>query len=143
MELEVPRDRNGTFEPVIVPKGQTRLDGLDDKIISMYARGMSVRDIQGHLQELYGIEVSPDLVSRVTDAVTEEVKEWQTRPLDSVYPVIFFDALRVKIRDDGLVKNKAVYVALAVTDAGEREVLGLWIADSGEVAHLFRFDVAQ
>jgi len=127
VELEVPRDRNGTFEPVIVPKGQTRLDGLDDKIISMYARGMSVRDIQGHLQELYGIEVSPDLVSRVTDAVIEEVKEWQTRPLDQVYPVIFFDALRVKIRDEGLVKNKAVYVALAVTNSGEREVLGLWV----------------
>jgi putative transposase len=130
LDLAVPRDRNGTFEPLIVPKGQTRLDGLDDKIISMYARGMSVRDIQGHLQELYGIEVSPDLVSRVTDAVMEEVKEWQTRPLDPVYPVIFFDALRVKIRDDGLVKNKAVYVALAITSSGEREVLGLWVEQS-------------
>ena len=112
IEIAVPRDRNGSFEPQIVAKGQTRLDGFDDQIISLYARGLSVREIQGHLQELYGVEVSPDLISRVTDAVLEEVREWQNRPLDPVYPVVFFDALRVKIRDEGLVKNKAVYVAL-------------------------------
>src|SRR5947199_2930191 len=127
IEIAVPRDRNGSFEPQIVAKGQTRLDGFDDRVISLYARGLSVREIQGHLQELYGVEVSPDLISRVTDAVLEEVREWQTRPLDPVYPVIFFDALRVKIRDEGMVKNKAVYVALALNPDGEKEVLGLWI----------------
>ena len=106
IEIAVPRDRNGSFEPQIVAKGQTRLDGFDDRVISLYARGLSVREIQAHLQELYRVEVSPDLISRVTDAVLEEVREWQTRPLDPVYPVIFFDALRVKIRDEGLVRNK-------------------------------------
>jgi putative transposase len=134
IEIAVPRDRNGSFEPQIVAKslplartgGQTRLDGFDDRVISLYARGLSVREIQAHLQELYRVEVSPDLISRVTDAVLEEVREWQTRPLDPVYPVIFFDALRVKIRDAGLVRNKAVYVALALTGEGEKEVLGLW-----------------
>ena len=110
-----------------VAKGQTRLDGFDDRIISLYARGLSVREIQAHRQELYGVEVSPDLISRVTDAVLEEVREWQNRPLDPVYPVIFFDALRVKIRDEGLVRNKAVYIALALNSEGEKEVLGLWI----------------
>jgi putative transposase len=104
----VPRDRNGSFEPQIVPKGETRLDGFDDKIISLYARGMTVREIQGHLGELYAVDVSPDLISRVTDAVLDEVREWQNRPLDAVYPVVFFDALRVKIRDESVVKNKAV-----------------------------------
>lgn len=127
IEIAVPRDRNSTFEPQIVPKGQTRLDGFDDRIISLYARGLSVREIQGHLQELYGVEVSPDLISRVTDAILEEVREWQSRPLDPIYPVIFFDALRVKIRDEGLVRNKAVYVALALNSEGEKDVLGLWI----------------
>jgi putative transposase len=127
IEIAVPRDRNGSFEPQIVAKGQTRLDGFDDRIISLYARGLSVREIQAHLQEPYGVEVSPDLVSRVTDAVLEEVREWQSRPLDPVYPVVFFDALRVKIRDEGLVRNKAVYVALALNSEGEKEVLGLWI----------------
>jgi putative transposase len=127
IDIAVPRDRNGTFEPKLVPKGERRLDGFDDRIVSLYARGMSVREIQGHLQELYGIEASPDLISRVTDAVLEEVREWQNRPLDAVYPVVFFDALRVKIRDEGLVRNKAVYVALAITAAGDKEVLGLWI----------------
>ena len=127
IEIAVPRDRNGSFEPQIVAKGQTRLDGFDDRIVSLYARGLSVREIQAHLQELYGVEVSPDLISRVTDAVLEEVREWQNRPLDPVYPVIFFDALRVKIGDEGLVRNKAVYVALALNSEGEKEVLGLWI----------------
>ena len=127
IEIAVPRDRNSSFEPQIVPKGQTRFEGFDERIISLYARGLSVREIQGHLQELYSVEVSPDLISRVTDAVLEEVQDWQNRPLDRVYPVIFFDALRVKIRDEGLVRHKAVYVALALTMEGEKEVLGLWI----------------
>ena len=127
IDLTVPRDRQGSFEPVIVPKGARRIEGFDDRIVSLYARGMTVREIQGHLQELYGVEVSPDLISRVTDAVLEEVREWQNRPLDAVYPVVFFDALRVKIRDEGLVRNKAVYVALAITADGDKEVLGLWI----------------
>jgi putative transposase len=106
IEIAVPRDRNGSFAPQLVAKGQTRLDGFDDRIISLYARGLSVREIQGHLLELYGVEVSPDLISRVTDAVLEEVREWQNRPLDPVYPVIFFDALRVKIRDEGRVAQQ-------------------------------------
>ena len=114
IELAVPRDRNGSFEPQLVPKGQTRLEGFHDRIISLYARGLSVREIQAHLQELYDVQVSPDLISRVTDAVLEEVREWQSRPLDPVYPVIFFDALRVKIRGQRLVRNTAVYVALAL-----------------------------
>ena len=123
----MPRDRAGSFEPLLIAKGQTRFDGFDDKILSLYARGMTVREIQGHLAELYGAEVSPDLISRVTDAVLDEVREWQSRPLEAVYPVVFFDALRVKIRDEGLVKNKAVYVALALNADGEKDVLGLWI----------------
>jgi len=127
IEITVPRDRAGSFEPRLIAKGQTRFDGFDDKILSLYARGMTVREIQGHLAELYGAEVSPDLISRVTDAVLEEVREWQSRPLDAVYPIVFFDALRVKIRDEGLVKNKAVYVALAYNGDGEKDVLGLWI----------------
>ena len=127
MEIAVPRDRDSSFEPKIVKKGQRRFDGFDDKIISMYARGMSVREIRGHLEELYGIEVSPDLISRVTDEVMDEVREWQSRPLDEVYPIIIFDALRVKIRDEGTVRNKAVYLALGFTMEGHKEVLGLWI----------------
>jgi transposase-like protein len=126
-DIAVPRDRAGSFEPQLIAKGQTRFDGFDDKVLSLYARGMTVREIQGHLIELYGTEVSPDLISRVTDAVLDEVREWQNRPLDPVYPVVFFDALRVKIRDEGLVKNKAVYVALALNPNGEKDVLGLWI----------------
>ena len=108
VEIEVPRDRAGTFEPRLIAKGQTRFDGFDDKIISLYARGMTVREIQGHLAELYGTEVSPDFISKITDAVLEEVRDWQRRPLDPVYPVVFFDALRVKIRDEGMVKNKVL-----------------------------------
>jgi putative transposase len=111
----------------LIGKGQTRFDGFDDKIISLYARGMTVREIQGHLAELYGTEVSPDLISKVTDAVLDEVRDWQNRPLDPVYPVVFFDALRVKIRDEGTVKNKAIYVALGLNPSGEKDVLGLWI----------------
>jgi putative transposase len=127
MNLKVPRDRDASFEPRIVKKGQRRFDGFDDKIISMYARGMSVREIRGHLEEMYGVEVSPDLISRVTDEVMDEVRAWQVRPLDTVYPIIIFDALRVKIRDEGTVRNKAVYLALGFTMDGHKEVLGLWI----------------
>jgi putative transposase len=127
VDLSIPRDRAGTFEPVLVPKGVTRLDGFDNKIISLYARGLSVREIQAHLKELYGTEVSPDLISRVTDAVLDEVKEWQNRPLEALYPIVFFDALRVKVRDEGIVKSKAVYVALALDTEGQKHVLGLWI----------------
>src|SRR6202521_1203284 len=128
--IAVPRDGPGTFEPLLIAKGQTRFDGFDEKILSLYARGMTVREIQGHLAELYATDVSPDLISRVTDAVLDEVREWQNRPLDPVYPVVFFAALRVKIRDEGLVRNKAVYVALALNPDGEKDVLGLWIEQS-------------
>lgn len=127
IDLSIPRDRAGTFEPVLVPKGVTRLDGFDDKVISLYARGLSVREIQAHLKELYGTEVSPDLISRVTDAVLEEVTAWQNRPLEALYPIVFFDALRVKVRDEGIVKSKAVYVALGLDPEGQKHVLGLWI----------------
>jgi len=130
--LSVPRDREGSFEPVLVKKGQTRIDGVDDKIIGLYAAGLSVRDIQAHLEDIYGLKVSPDLISRVTDAVLNEVRDWQSRALDRMYPIVIFDALRVKIRDadSRMVKNKAVYIALGVTREGAREVLGLWIADN-------------
>jgi putative transposase len=127
LELQVPRDRLSTFDPQLIAKYQRRFPGFDDKIVSMYARGMSTREIQGHLRELYGIEVSPDLVSAVTDAVLDEVAEWQTRPLEALYPLVFLDALRVKVRDEGTVRNKAVYVALGVRPDGAKEVLGLWI----------------
>jgi putative transposase len=125
--LDVPRDRAGTFDPKLIAKYQRRFPEFDDKIVSMYARGMSVREIRGHLEELYGLDVSPDLVSAVTDAVLEEVAEWQGRPLDPCYPLVFFDAIRVKIRDEGFVRNKAVYLALGVQPDGTREILGLWI----------------
>ena len=128
MEIVSPRDRNGSFEPELVKKRQTRFDGFDDKILSMYARGMTVREIQGHLEDIYAVEVSPDLISSVTDSVLEEVKAWQNRPLDAVYPIVFMDALRVKIRDSGHVINKAVYMALGVNLDGHKEVLGLWVA---------------
>src|SRR5512136_1882441 len=130
IEIAVPRDRAGSFEPQLIGKGQTRFDGFDEKILSLYARGMTVREIQGHLLELYGSEVSPDLVSTITDAVLETVAEWQNRPLETMYPLAFFDALRVKIRDEGLVRNKAVYVALGVTADGTKDILGLWIETS-------------
>ena len=114
MTLSIPRDRAGTFDPKLIAKYQRRFPDFDDKIISMYARGMTVREIRGHLEELYGIDVSPDLISAVTDAVLEEVAEWQNRPLDVCYPLVFFDAIRVKIRDEGFVRNKAVYIALGI-----------------------------
>lgn len=127
VEIDVPRDRAGSFEPQLVKKGQTRIDGFDDKIISMYARGMSVREIQAHLKSLYGVEISPDLISRVTDAVLDDIKAWQNRALDACYPVVIFDALRVKIRDEGFVRNKAIYLALAIGADGKRDVLGIWV----------------
>lgn len=125
--VDVPRDREGSFEPQLVRKRERRLTGFDDRILALYARGMSVRDIKGHLQEMYGVEVSPDLISRVTDAVMEDVAAWQSRPLDSVYPIVYLDAIVVKIRDQGVVRNKSVYIALGVTVQGNKEVLGLWI----------------
>ena len=127
IEIEVPRDRQSTFEAHLIAKYQRRFPGFDDKIISMYARGMTTREITGHLRELYGIDASPDLISAVTDAVLEEIAAWQARPLEPVYPLVFFDALRVKIRDEGLVRNKAVHVALGVRPDGAKEILGLWL----------------
>ena len=127
IELEVPRDRQSSFDPQLIAKYQRRFPGFDDKIVSMYARGMSTREIVGHLRELYGVEVSPDLISAVTDAVLEEVAAWQARPLEPVYPLVFFDALRVKIRDEGLVRDKAVHIALGVRADGTKEILGLWL----------------
>ena len=123
----MPRDRLATFDPQLIAKYRRRLPGFDDKIVSMYARGMTVREIQGHLAELYGIDVSPDLISAVTDAILDEIAEWQNRPLEAVYPLVFFDALRVKVRDEGTVRNKAVYLALGVRADGRKEILGLWI----------------
>jgi putative transposase len=126
VEIAVPRDRQASFEPKLVPKGETRFAGFDDKILSMYARGMTTREIQGHLEEMYQVEVSPALISNVTDAVMEEIKAWQSRPLDAIYPIVYLDALVVKMRTDGRVENRAVYVAIGVTLAGMKEVLGLW-----------------
>src|SRR6195952_1149066 len=127
LELSIPRDRQSSFDPQLLAKYQRRFPGFDEKIVSMYARGMSTREIVGHVQELYGIDVSPDLISVVTDAVLDEVAAWQSRPLDAVYPLVFFDALRVKIRDESVVRNKAVHVALGVRADGTKEVLGLWV----------------
>lgn len=126
--VAVPRDRDGSFDPKIVPKHQRHFDGFDDKILSMYARGMTVRDIREHLEEIYGVDVSPDLISRVTDAVVDELKAWQNRPLDELYLVVFIDAIVVKIRDCGVVQNKAVHVAIGIDFEGNKNVLGLWIA---------------
>ena len=125
--LDIPRDRSGTFDPQLIAKYQRRFPDFDEKIISMYARGMTVREIRGHLEEIYGLDVSPDLISPVTDAVLEEVGEWQNRALDACYAIVFLDAIRVKIRGEGFVRNKAVYIALAVLPDGTREILGLWI----------------
>jgi len=128
--IEVPRDRNASFEPQLVKKRQRRLDGFDDKVLALYSRGLSTRDIQGHLEELYGTEVSPTLISHITDAVLDEVRTWQARPLASVYPILYFDALFVKSRQDGPVQTKALYLALGVTLEGEKELLGLWLSES-------------
>ncbi|MCA3107203.1 MAG: IS256 family transposase, partial [Rhodocyclaceae bacterium] len=130
VRIEVPRDRQGSFEPLLIPKHERRFTGFDDKIVAMYARGMTVREIQGFLAEQYGTEVSPDFISSVTDEVMAEVTAWQGRPLEPMYPVVFFDALRVKIREEAVVRNKAVYLALGVLPDGTREVLGLWIENT-------------
>jgi putative transposase len=128
--LGVPRDRNGDFEPQIVQKRQTRLEGFDDKVLALYARGMTVRDIQSQLKDIYGTEVSPALISNVTDAVMDEARAWQTRPLENVYPIVFFDALVVKVRENQRVINKSVYLALAVNTSGQKELLGIWISQN-------------
>src|SRR5438093_4739921 len=127
LTIDVPRDREGTFEPRLIPKHERRFTGFDDKILALYARGMTVREIHAFLAEMYAVEVSPDLISTVTDGIVAEVTAWQTRPLESVYPVVFFDALRVKIRDEATVRSKAIYLALAVLPDGTRDILGLWI----------------
>jgi putative transposase len=139
MPLETPRDRNGSFEPQIIAKGQTRWTGFDDKILSMYARGMSTREIQGHLEEIYKVEVSPTLISNVTEAVMEEVKTWQSRPLDAVYPIVYLDALVLKIRESRQVLNKAIYVGIGVNMEGHKEVLGLWTGPQGQHAEGAKF----
>ena len=130
LRLDVPRDRKGSFEPLLIPKHERRFTAFDDKIIAMYARGMTMREIQGFLQESYGVEVSPEFISSVTEAVMAEVTAWQARPLESMYPVVFFDALRVKIKEDAVVRNKAIYLALGVQRDGTRDILGLWIEGS-------------
>jgi transposase-like protein len=138
LPLDVPRDRAGSFAPQLVPKGVRRLPGFDAKVLSLYARGLTVREIQGHLEELYQIAIAPDVISTVTDAVLEEVTAWQQRPLDRVYPVVMLDALRVKIRDEGVVRNKAVYLAIGVTREGTKDVLGLWIEQTEGAAFWLR-----
>jgi putative transposase len=130
LPIEIPRDRDGSFEPRIIPKHQTRWHGFDDKILSLYARGMTVREIQGHLEEMYGTDVSPTLISSVTDAVIDEVKAWQTRPLDALYPIVYMDCIHVKVRDGGVVRAKAVYLALGINLEGQKELLGIWIAQT-------------
>jgi len=130
MRINVPRDRNSEFEPQLVKKGQTRFNGFDDKILSLYARGMTTREIQGHLEEIYGVEVSPDLISTVTDSVLDEVKVWQARALDEVYPIVYLDALQVKAREEGRVSNRAIYLAIGVNMSGLKEVLGMWTSET-------------
>ena len=130
LDIAVPRDRDSSFEPVILPKGQSRFTGFDDKIIALYARGMTTRDIQAHLEEMYGVAISPTLVSQVTKAVQEEIVLWQNRPLDEVWPIVYLDAIRVKVRQDNRVINKAVYLAVGVNMDGLKEVLGMWIAET-------------
>lgn len=127
LRVEIPRDRDGSFNPILIPKHERRFTGFDDKIIAMYARGMTMREIQGFLLESYGVEVSPEFISSVTEAVMAEVTAWQSRPLEPMYPVVFFDALRVKIKEDAVVRNKAIYLALGVLPDGSRDILGLWI----------------
>ena len=130
IEIEVPRDRAGEFDPQLVKKRQRRLPGFDEKVIALYARGMTTREIQGHLQELYGVEVSPSLISNVTDAVLEDVTAWQNRPLDSVYPIVYLDAIHLKLRSSGHVQSQAVYLALAINLEGHKELLGLWVGEN-------------
>jgi putative transposase len=127
VDIDVPRDRNGTFEPQLIPKGTSRLEGFNERVIALYARGMTVRDVQAHLKEIYKVDVSPDLISTITDAVLDELREWQNRPLDSVYPVIYLDAIVCKVRHDGQVRNKAAHIAIGVDVDGRKHVLGIWI----------------
>jgi putative transposase len=134
-EIEIPRDREGSFEPIMVPKREKRFREFDERIINLYARGMTVREIKGFLEEEYGAEVSPDFISTVTDSINEDVKEWQQRPLDTKYAIVFFDAVRVKMRDDGVVKNKAVHLALGINVDGQRDVLGMWIEQNEGAKH--------
>ena len=129
VDIEVPRDRDASFDPKLVKKRQRRLEGFDDKVISLYGRGMTTREIQGHLKELYGTEISPALISNVTDSVLVDVRAWQARPLDAVYPIMYLDALHVKMRLDGMVQTRAVYLALGVNLEGRKELLGLWIGE--------------
>ena len=129
-EISVPRDRNSEFEPIIVPKGQTRFNGFDDKILSLYARGMTTRDIQDQLKDLYGVDVSHTLISNVTEAIETERKEWQNRTLDAIYPIVYLDALVVKVRHEGRVINKAIHLALGVNLGGQKELLGLWMTNN-------------
>jgi putative transposase len=130
VEIEVPRDRQGSFEPQLVKKGQTRLEGFDDKILALYARGMTTRDIQAQWQELYGVEVSPTLISNVTEAVMDEVRQWQARPLEALYPLVYFDGLVVKVRENQRVINKALHLALGGNLSGHKELLGMWLAQN-------------
>ena len=130
LRIDIPRDREGCFEPILIPKHERRFTGFDDKIVAMYARGMTIREIQGFLTDQYGTEVSPEFISSITDAVMAEVTAWQSRPLEPMYPVVFFDALRVKIREDAVVRNKAIYLALGVLPDGTRDILGLWIENT-------------
>lgn len=134
VDLDVPRDRNGTFEPIIVPKGATRLARFNENVIALYAAGMTTRDITKTLKRMYGVDVSPDLISRVTDGVVEELKEWQHRPLDAIYPILYIDALVVKVRTSGTVVNRPAYVAVGVDTDGRKHVLGVWLGDGGEGA---------
>lgn len=133
VDLDIPRDRNGEFEPRLVPKGVSRLKGFNERVIGLYARGLTVRDVQAHLLEIYGVEVSPDLISTITDSVLDELREWQNRPLESVYPVIYLDAIVCKVRHDGSVRNKAVHIAVGVDTDGRKHVLGFWV-DTAEGA---------
>jgi transposase-like protein len=130
IDVEIPRDRNGDFEPQIIRKGQRRLPGFDEKVIALYARGMTTREIQGHLEEIYGIEVSPALISNVTDAVIDDVREWQSRPLEAVYPIVYLDAIHLKLRSSGQVQNSAVYLALGIDREGNKDLLGLWVGEA-------------
>jgi putative transposase len=132
VDLDIPRDRNGTFEPHLVPKHARRLEGFNERIVSLYAGGMTTRDIRRHLAKIYGVDVSPELISRVTDGIIDELREWQTRPLDAVYPIVYIDALVIKVRDNGTVINKAAYVAIGVDVEGRKHVLGVWLGDGGE-----------
>ncbi|GAP75362.1 mobile element protein [Pseudoalteromonas sp. SW0106-04] len=130
IDLDIPRDRSGSFEPKLIKKGEKQLNGFDDRIISLYARGMTTRDIQAHFEESYGVEVSPTFISQVTNEVMDEVKQWQQRPLDALYPVVYLDCLVVRSRDSGAVQNKSVYLALGINTDGEKELLGLWMAQT-------------